>query len=150
MRCRLSFGLRSTRKGPQVDYRQLGHSGLRVSSLTLGTMTFGGSGVLSLRDAGGVDAARRLVDVALDAGVNLIDTADVYAQGVSEEIVGQIVRGRRERVLLATKARMPMGRGPNDAGLSRHHLLEGCDASLRRLGVDHVDLYQVHEWDGVT
>jgi aryl-alcohol dehydrogenase-like predicted oxidoreductase len=133
-----------------VDYRQLGRSGLRVSSLTLGTMTFGGSGVLSLRDGGGVDAARRLVDIALDAGVNLIDTADVYSQGVSEEIVGEVVRGRRERLLLATKARMVMGPGPNDAGLSRHHLLEGCDASLRRLGVDHIDLYQVHAWDGVT
>jgi aryl-alcohol dehydrogenase-like predicted oxidoreductase len=82
--------------------------------------------------------------------VNLIDTADVYARGVSEEIVGDVVRGRRERLLLATKACFPMGRGPNDAGLSRHHLLESCDASLRRLGVDHIDLYQVHGWDGVT
>jgi aryl-alcohol dehydrogenase-like predicted oxidoreductase len=82
--------------------------------------------------------------------VNLIDTADVYSAGVSEEIVGQALEGRRDRVLLATKARMAMGEGPNDAGLSRHHLVEGCEASLRRLRTDHIDLYQVHEWDGQT
>ena len=86
----------------------------------------------------------------MDAGVNLIDTADVYSSGASEEIVGQVVRGLRDQVLIATKARLPMGDGPNDAGLSRHHLIEGCEASLRRLGVDHIDLYQVHEWDGQT
>src|SRR5262249_37186303 len=75
---------------------------------------------------------------------------DIYTRGVSEEIVGEIVRGRRDRLLLATKARMAMGDGPNDAGLSRHHLINACEASLRRLGVDHIDLYQVHEWDGQT
>jgi len=88
--------------------------------------------------------------MCLDAGVNLIDTADVYSDGRSEEIVGEAVRGRRDRVLLATKARMPMGDGPNDAGLSRHHLIRSCEASLRRLGTDYIDLYQVHEWDGQT
>jgi aryl-alcohol dehydrogenase-like predicted oxidoreductase len=88
--------------------------------------------------------------MCLDAGINLIDTADVYSNGRSEEIVGEVVKGRRDDLLLATKVRMPMGPGPNDAGLSRHHIVRGCEASLRRLGTDHIDLYQVHEWDGVT
>jgi aryl-alcohol dehydrogenase-like predicted oxidoreductase len=133
-----------------MEHRQLGRSGLRVSPLTLGTMTFGGRG--QFRDVGqtDVDGARRQIDMALDAGVNVVDTADVYSDGVSEEIVGEALKGRRERVVLATKARFPMGQGPNDAGLSRHHLIEACEASLRRLGVDHIDLYQVHEWDGQT
>jgi aryl-alcohol dehydrogenase-like predicted oxidoreductase len=133
-----------------MDYRQLGHSGLRVSALTLGTMTFGGRGDFAKVGATDVDVATRQVDMCLDAGVNLIDTADVYSEGLSEEIVGKTLKGRRERVLLATKARMPMGDGPNDAGLSRHHLIRSCEASLRRLGTDYIDLYQVHEWDGAT
>jgi aryl-alcohol dehydrogenase-like predicted oxidoreductase len=82
--------------------------------------------------------------------VNMIDTADVYSDGASEEILGEVIKGRRDDVLIATKARMAMGEGPNDAGLSRHHLIRACEASLRRLGTDHIDLYQVHEWDGVT
>ncbi len=133
-----------------MEYRQLGRSGLRVSQLTLGTMGFGGRG--QFRDVGSADveAARRQIDIALDAGVNLIDTADVYSDGAAEEIVGQALASRRERVLLATKARFPMGNGPNQAGLSRHHLIEACEASLRRLQTDHIDLYQVHEWDGQT
>jgi aryl-alcohol dehydrogenase-like predicted oxidoreductase len=133
-----------------MEYRQLGRSGLRVSKLTLGTMGFGGGG--QFRDVGeiGVDGARRQIDIALDAGVNVIDTADIYSGGAAEEIVGQALGGRRDQVLLATKARFPMGPGPNDAGLSRHHLIRACEASLRRLGTDHVDLYQVHEWDGQT
>ena len=113
-------------------------------------MTIGGSGVFASVGGVDLDGARRQIDLALDAGVNLIDTADVYSAGVSEEIVGQALVGRRDRVLLATKARMPMGEGPNDAGLSRHHLIEACEASLRRLRTDHIDLYQVHEWDGQT
>jgi aryl-alcohol dehydrogenase-like predicted oxidoreductase len=133
-----------------MEYRQLGRSGLRVSALTLGTMTFGGQGKFSHVGTTDVQTARRQLDMALDAGVNLIDTADVYSGGESEEIVGEIVRGRRDQLLLATKARMTMGPGPNDAGLSLHHLISGCEASLRRLGVDHIDLYQVHEWDGHT
>ena len=133
-----------------MDYRQLGHSGLRVSALTLGTMTFGGRGTFAKVGGTDVDAATRQVDMCLDAGVNLIDTADVYSDGLSEEIVGRTLKGRRDRVLLATKARMPMGDGPNDAGLSRHHLIRSCEASLRRMGTDYVDLYQVHEWDGQT
>ena len=133
-----------------MDYRQLGRSGLRVSSLTLGTMTFGGGGKFANVGTTDADGAKRQIDMCLDVGINLIDTADVYSAGASEELVGQALVGRRDRVLLATKARMPMGEGPNDAGLSRHHLIEGCDASLRRLRTDHIDLYQVHEWDGQT
>ena len=133
-----------------MDYRQLGRSGLRVSALTLGTMTFGGGGNFAKVGSTDIDGARRQIDMCLDAGVNLIDTADVYSAGASEEIVGQALAGRRDSVLLATKARMRMGDGPNDEGLSRHHLIRACEASLRRLGTDYIDLYQVHEWDGAT
>src|SRR5690348_1841979 len=131
-----------------MEYRQLGRSGLRVSTLTLGTMTFGGGGKFANVGTTDVDGARRQIDMCLDAGVNLIDTADVYSEGASEEIVGRALGDRRDSVLLATKARMAMGDGPNDAGLSRHHLIRACEASLRRLGTDYIDLYQVHEWDG--
>jgi aryl-alcohol dehydrogenase-like predicted oxidoreductase len=135
-----------------MDYRQLGASGLRISALTLGTMTFGGRGPFA--NVGSTDAAgaARQIDLCLDHGINLIDTADVYSGGLSEEIVGEVLarNGRRDRALVATKARMPMGDGPNDAGLSRHHLIAECEASLRRLRTDHIDLYQVHEWDGQT
>jgi len=133
-----------------MDYRQLGHSGLRVSALTLGTMTFGGKDRFSLVGDTDVAGATRQIDMCLDRGVNFIDTADVYSGGVSEEILGKAIKDRRDRVLIATKARMPMGEGPNDAGLSRHHLIAGCEASLRRMGIDHIDLFQVHEWDGQT
>ncbi|MBA3519212.1 MAG: aldo/keto reductase [Rhizobiales bacterium] len=133
-----------------MEFRQLGRSGLRVSVLTLGTMTFGGQGAFAKTGDTDAAGARRLVDLCLDAGVNLIDTANVYSRGVSEEIVGQAVAGRRDKILLTTKARMRMGDGPNDAGLSRHHLIAQCEASLRRLGTDYLDLYQVHEWDGET
>ena len=133
-----------------MEYRQLGNSGLRVSTLTLGTMTFGGRGGFSAVGATDVAGARRQVDMCLDAGVNLIDTADVYSSGLSEEITGEVVAGRRDSLLLSTKVRMSMGDGPNDAGLSRHHIISGCEASLRRLGTDHIDLYHVHEWDGQT
>jgi aryl-alcohol dehydrogenase-like predicted oxidoreductase len=133
-----------------MDYRQLGRSGLRVSALTLGTMSFGGKDRFANVGTTQVEGARRQVDMCLDAGVNLFDTADVYSAGMSEEILGEAIGNRRDDVLIATKARMPMGDGPNDAGLSRHHLIRSCEASLRRLGTDYVDLYQVHEWDGVT
>src|SRR5919109_5044423 len=133
-----------------MDYRQLGRSGLRVSALALGTMTFGGRDDFANVGSTDVAGARRQIDLCLDAGINLFDTADVYSAGLSEEILGEALDGRRDRVLLATKARMPMGDGPNDAGLSRHHLIASCEASLRRLRTDHIDLYQVHEWDGAT
>jgi aryl-alcohol dehydrogenase-like predicted oxidoreductase len=113
-------------------------------------MTFGGRDKFANVGTTDVEGATRQIDMCLDAGVNLIDTADVYSGGLSEEIVGRALRGRRDRVLLATKARMPMGDGPNDAGLSRHHIIRACEASLRRMGTDYVDLYQVHEWDGAT
>jgi aryl-alcohol dehydrogenase-like predicted oxidoreductase len=133
-----------------VEYRLLGRSGLRVSALTMGTMTFGGKGGFAAVGSTAVDEARQQIDMCLDHGVNIIDTADVYSEGASEEIVGEVVRGRREDVLLATKVRFAVGDGPNDAGLSRHHIVRACEASLRRLRTDYIDLYQVHEWDGVT
>ncbi len=133
-----------------MEYRALGTSGLRLSVLTMGTMTFGGTGAFANVGSTGVDEARRQVDMCLDAGVNMIDTADVYSGGLAEEILGEVLEGRRDQVLVATKVRMGMGPGPNDAGLSRHHVISGCEASLRRLRTDHIDLYQVHEWDGQT
>jgi aryl-alcohol dehydrogenase-like predicted oxidoreductase len=133
-----------------MEYRQLGSSGLRVSALTLGTMTFGGKGNFAAVGDTGVAGARRQVDMCLEAGVNLIDTADVYSGGASEEITGEVLKGRRDDVLISSKVRMSMGPGPNDAGLSRHHIISGCEASLRRLGTDHIDIYHVHEWDGQT
>ena len=133
-----------------MDYRRLGRSGLFVSSLTLGTMTFGGSGPFNKVGSTDVAGATRQVDMCLDAGVNLFDTADIYSSGKSEEILGGAISGRRDRLLLATKARMSVGEGPNDAGLSRHHIIRQCEASLRRLGTDYIDLYQAHEWDGAT
>jgi aryl-alcohol dehydrogenase-like predicted oxidoreductase len=133
-----------------MDYRQLGRSGLKISALTLGTMTYGGGGKFAKVGAVMHDEARTQIDLALDAGVNLIDTADVYSNGLSEEIVGAAVKSRRDQVLLTTKVRFDMGDGPNDGGLSRHHLIRGCEASLRRLGTDYLDLYQLHEWDGLT
>src|SRR5580658_386505 len=144
-------GADEARKGRQLmEYRQLGRSGLRVSALTLGTMTFGGRGGFAAVGATDVEGARRQVDLCLDAGVNLIDTADVYSGGLAEEITGEVISGRRDSLLLSTKVRMSMGDGPNDAGLSRQHIIAGCEASLRRLGTDHIDIYHVHEWDGQT
>ncbi len=134
----------------RMEHRQLGTSGLRVSVLTLGTMTFGGRDKFADVGTTDLEQATRQIDLCLDRGVTTIDTADVYSGGLSEEIVGAAIKGRRDRVVLATKARMPMGDGPNDAGLSRRHLIAACEASLRRLGTDHIDLYQVHEWDGQT
>src|ERR1700688_5077909 len=136
--------------GTTMEYRQLGRSGLRVSTLTLGTMTFGGRGGFSAVGATDVDGARRQVHLCLDAGVNLIDTADVYSRGLAEEITGEVIAGRRDSLLISTKVRMSMGAGPTEAGLSRHHIISGCEASLRRLGTDHIDIYHVHEWDGQT
>jgi len=134
-----------------MEYRLLGRSGLKISTLTMGTMTFGGQGWAKMVGDLGVTEARRLVDLCIDAGVNLIDTADVYSQGVCEEILGEIIGGpRKDGVLIATKARFRMGDGPNDTGLSRYHLIGACEASLRRIKTDVIDLYQLHEWDGQT
>jgi aryl-alcohol dehydrogenase-like predicted oxidoreductase len=133
-----------------MEYRQLGRSGLRVSALTLGTMTFGGTGGFRAVGTTDVEGARRQVDMCLEAGVNLIDTADVYSGGLAEEITGEVIKGRRSSLLVSTKVRMAMGDGPNDTGLSRHHIISGCEASLRRLGTEYIDIYHVHEWDGQT
>jgi aryl-alcohol dehydrogenase-like predicted oxidoreductase len=132
-----------------MEYRYLGRSGLKVSVLTMGTMTFGGSEKIG--NTSPADAARQ-VDMCLDAGINLYDTANVYNAGVSEEILGDVLKenGRRQKALIATKVRFKMGDGPNDIGLSRHHIIEQCKASLKRLKTDVIDLYQVHEWDGRT
>jgi aryl-alcohol dehydrogenase-like predicted oxidoreductase len=113
-------------------------------------MGFGGTGWATPVGQIDIEGARRQITLARDAGVNLIDTADVYSSGLSEEIIGQALGKNREEVLLATKVRGAMGEGPNDAGLSRHHILRAAEASLRRLRTDYIDLYQVHEWDGQT
>jgi aryl-alcohol dehydrogenase-like predicted oxidoreductase len=113
-------------------------------------MTFGGRGSFASVGSTGVQEAQKQIGQCLESGVNLIDTADVYSAGESEEILGQAISAHRDDVLIATKVRSQMARGPNDAGLSRHHLISGCEASLRRLGTDHIDLYQLHEWDGIT
>jgi aryl-alcohol dehydrogenase-like predicted oxidoreductase len=134
-----------------MEYRLLGRSGLRVSTLALGTMTMGGKGRFAKVGNVGVEEARRQIDMCLDAGINLIDTANVYSTGASEEIVGEALGGRRKGgVLIATKVRFRMDDGPNDVGLSRWHIMRECEASLRRLRTDVIDLYQVHQWDGLT
>src|SRR6516162_3546592 len=133
-----------------MEYRQLGQSGLRVSVLSLGTMTFGGESVFSKVGATDVKGARRQVDLCIEAGVNLFDTANIYSHGLSEEILGQVLEGRRDQVLVATKFRMVMRDGPNEGGASRYHIIRECENSLRRLRTDYIDLYQIHEWDGET
>ena len=132
-----------------MDYRPLGRSGLLVSVLTMGTMTFGGKGKFGQVGATDIAGAKRQIDMCVEAGINLIDTADVYSDGLSEEIVGKAVAGHKD-LLIATKARFAMGDGPNNRGLSRYHLVKACEASLKRLCVDVIDLYQLHQWDGVT
>jgi aryl-alcohol dehydrogenase-like predicted oxidoreductase len=134
-----------------MQYRQLGHSGLKVSALSFGTGTFGGSGEF-FRAWGETDVAeaRKLIDVCQEAGVNLLDTADVYSRGLSEEILGKALEGRRHDLLISTKATFPMGDGPNDRGSSRHHLIRSCEASLRRLNTDYIDIYHMHGFDAVT
>jgi aryl-alcohol dehydrogenase-like predicted oxidoreductase len=133
-----------------MEQRRLGGSGLRVSRLALGTLTFGGRGPAADTGSTDLEGARRQIEMCLEAGVTLIDTADVYSEGLSEEIVGEALQGHRDEVLLATKVRFPIGDGPNDDGLSRQHVIAGCEASLRRLGTDRIDLYQLHAWDGQT
>ncbi|GIX01473.1 MAG: oxidoreductase [Thermogutta sp.] len=128
--------------------RFLGGTGVRVSVLCLGTMTFGKNqwqmGNMTLPEV------KEAIKLCLDAGVNFIDTADVYSYGESEDLLGQAIQGIRKDLIIATKVRMRMSDKPNDIGLSRHHILESCDASLKRLRTDYIDLYQVHIWDPVT
>lgn len=134
-----------------MDYRQLGASGLRVPALSFGTGTFGGSGPLfGAWGTSDTAEARRLVDICLEAGVTLFDTADVYSDGASEEVLGQAIKGRRDDVLISTKTALPVGDGPGDWGASRGRLLRAVEDALRRLGVDHIDLLQLHAYDAST
>ena len=134
-----------------MEYRHLGGSGLKVPILSFGTATFGGSNEFFRAWGETGDAeARRLVDICLDAGVNLFDTAAAYSDGFSEEILGKAVKERRDQILLSTKAAFRVGKGPNDLGSSRHHLLKACEASLRRLNTDYIDIYTMHGFDACT
>src|SRR5215208_2498908 len=140
----LKYGLSMAeiREEQRMEYARLGNTGLMVSELCLGCMTFG-------READ-EETSREIVGRFLEAGGNFIDTADVYSKGISEEITGRAIKGARDDVVLATKVFFPMGEGPNDVGLSRKHVTQGCEDSLRRLGTDYIDLYQVHCWDAAT
>jgi aryl-alcohol dehydrogenase-like predicted oxidoreductase len=133
-----------------MHYRQLGKSGVLVSELCLGAMSFGGRGYWE--KIGGLEqsAAQRLVDMAMDAGVNFFDTADVYSYGQSEQMLGQALKGKRDKVVLATKVRGRMSPEINDVGLSRRHIVQSCENSLRRLDTDYIDLYIVHSFDFMT
>jgi len=134
-----------------MEYRQLGGSGLRVPVLSFGTATFGGGNeFFKAWGSTQVDEATRLVNLCLDAGVNLFDTANVYSRGMSEEILGQAIKGKRNDVLISTKATFPMSDAVNDFGSSRSNLIKSCEGSLKRLGVDHIDIYHMHGFDANT
>jgi len=134
-----------------MEYRQLGNSGLKVSVLSLGTSTFGGGNEF-FRAWGQIDVeeATRLVAMCLDVGINLFDTADVYSNGLAEEILGKALQGKRRDVLISSKATFRIGNGPNDVGSSRYHLVRSCEESLRRLGTDYIDIYHMHGFDELT
>ncbi|HEX5745503.1 MAG TPA: aldo/keto reductase [Archangium sp.] len=134
-----------------MEFRQLGGSGFKVPVLSLGTGTFGGTNEF-FKGFGESDVkeATRLVDISLEAGMNMFDSADIYSGGVAEEILGHAIKGRRERVIISTKATFRAGAGPNDVGSSRHHLIRSVEGSLRRLGTDYIDLFQLHGFDAVT
>ncbi|MDE3164918.1 MAG: aldo/keto reductase, partial [Acidobacteriota bacterium] len=133
-----------------MELRFLGSSGLEVSVLSFGTMTLGGEGRFAAMGNVQVEEARRLVDLCLEAGINLFDTADMYSSGRSEEVLGQALGGRRKDIVLASKVFFRIEPGTNKVGLSRRHIVESCEASLRRLGTDYIDLYQAHNWDSFT
>jgi aryl-alcohol dehydrogenase-like predicted oxidoreductase len=134
-----------------IEYRQLGASGFKVPVLSLGTGTFGGgTDFFRAWGATDVDGARRLVDICLDAGITMFDSADVYSNGLAEEILGKAIAGRRGQVIISTKGSFTTGPTPNDVGSSRHHLTATVEASLRRLGTDYIDLYQLHAFDALT
>jgi aryl-alcohol dehydrogenase-like predicted oxidoreductase len=134
-----------------MDYRYLGTSGFKVPALGFGAGTFGGKGPLfSAWGHTDVTEAKRLIDICLDAGVNLFDTADVYSEGASETILGAALKGRREQAIISTKISLRAGDGPNDAGASRHHLIGGVERALKRLGTDYIDLLQLHHFDAMT
>lgn len=134
-----------------MEYRQLGGAGLKVPVLTYGTATFGGGNeFFKTWGSTQTDEAARLVDLCLDAGANLFDCADTYSDGLAEEILGKVVKGKRDRVLISTKGTFPMGTGPNDIGSSRYHVINACEGSLRRLNTDYIDIYHMHGFDGNT
>ena len=133
-----------------MEMRFLGRSGLQVAAFSFGAMTFGGEGMFQLIGKTEEQEADRLVGLCIDAGINLFDTADAYSAGRSEEILGKALGSKRTQMILATKAWGRMGPGPNDIGASRLHLIQACEASLRRLGTDYIDLYQIHGFDALT
>src|ERR1700760_244507 len=133
-----------------MEYRRLGKSGLSVPALSFGTGTFGGRGRLAAWGKTDATEARRLIDICLDAGVSMFDTADIYSLGESERVLGQAIKGRRDKLLVSTKASFRFGDGPNDIGSSRQHLLSAIDGSLSRLGIDTIDLFQLHAFDAFT
>jgi aryl-alcohol dehydrogenase-like predicted oxidoreductase len=134
-----------------MEFRRLGNTGLKVPVLCFGTGTFGGGGeFFKAWGSSDVAEATRLLDICLEAGVNFFDTADIYSSGLSEEILGKAIGNRRQNVLISTKATFPMGDGPNESGSSRYHLLAACEASLRRLGTDYIDVYHLHGFDAQT
>jgi len=133
-----------------MQYRTLGRSGLKVSVIAMGTFTFGGAGDFGMVGKQGVSEAKKMVDLCIENGVNLFDTANMYSTGMAEEILGEVLDGRRNDVLITSKARMRIGDGPNDEGTSRFHLIRECERSLKRLRTDHIDIYYMHEWDGIT
>jgi aryl-alcohol dehydrogenase-like predicted oxidoreductase len=134
-----------------MEYRHLGRSGLKVSVLSFGAATFGGGNeFFKAWGSTQTDEARRIVDLCLDAGINLFDTANGYSNGLSEEILGKAIHGKRNQLLISTKVFFPMAQGPNDLGTSRQHILEQCEASLRRLATDHIDIYHMHAFDAFT
>src|SRR5450759_5450828 len=134
-----------------MELRQLGRYGFKVPVLCLGTGTFGGGTEFSKAwGASDVAGATRLVDVCLEAGLTMFDSADIYSDGLAEEILGKAIKGRRERVILSTKGGQRAGAGPNDVGSSRQHLIAACEGSLRRLGTDTIDVYQIHAFDALT
>jgi aryl-alcohol dehydrogenase-like predicted oxidoreductase len=133
-----------------MEFRQLGASGFKVPVLSFGTATFGGEAMFKAWGATDAAGATRLVDVCLDAGLNMFDSADAYSGGKAEEILGAAIKGRRDRVILSTKSTFRVGPGPNDVGSSRYHLIQAVEGSLRRLGTDTIDLYQLHAFDAMT
>jgi aryl-alcohol dehydrogenase-like predicted oxidoreductase len=146
----ISLRARSALGGFFMEYRTLGRTGLKVSAIAMGTFTFGGVGPFGRVGNQGVPEARALVDLCIEHGVNLFDTANMYSAGRAEEILGEVLEGRRHDVLVTSKARMKIGPGPNDEGTSRFHLIRECERSLKRLRTDYIDIYYMHEWDGTT
>lgn len=134
-----------------MEFRQLGKSGFKVPALSFGTATFGGGNeFFKAWGDTSVDEAKRLIDICLDAGLNLFDSADIYSDGLAEEVLGKAIAGKRDQVIISTKATFRLGNGPNDLGSSRFHLLKSCEAQLKRLKTDYIDLYQLHGFDPVT